>query len=251
MNILILGATGILGPQVVKNLENKHHLRLTDITDRYETDHEYRVLDISNPKEVMAAAESMDVIVNLAVNRTDRQHAFDANALGCHNVMMAAVRHGIRKVVNTGPDWAIWGPSYATLDFDLTVDAPPQPGTRLYAITKSLGLEICRVFTENHDVFVISLLFPHIHTYPPYEGGVVSDDAALQFRRSQGLTLDHPDTAAAIRRAVDIEPRHLPSRFEVFNVIAGVPHRRYSPEKTKRILGWEPANRLEELWQKR
>ena len=36
---------------------------------------------------------------------------------------------------------------------------PPQSGTLLYAPTKSLGHEVCRVFTEHHDIHVLNFLF--------------------------------------------------------------------------------------------
>ena len=40
MKVLILGANGMLGPHVVKALEGRHELRLTDIND-LDSPHEY------------------------------------------------------------------------------------------------------------------------------------------------------------------------------------------------------------------
>ena len=81
--------------------------------------------------------------------------------------MTAAVRHGIRRVINTGPHFTIAGPSYEAFDNDLGPDIPPQPGTNLYGLTKSLGLEMCRVFTDNHDVFASHTNFMQ-HARPSY-----------------------------------------------------------------------------------
>ncbi len=41
MKVLLIGANGMLGPHVVKALEDVHQLRLTDIKDAPETAHEY------------------------------------------------------------------------------------------------------------------------------------------------------------------------------------------------------------------
>ena len=107
MNVLMLGANGMMGPHVVKALEGEHTLRVTDINDLEDTPHEYFKLDISSLDKVVAAAEGMDAIINLAVLRPDRQLAFDVNARGCYNVMVAALQHGIRRVINTGPEQSI------------------------------------------------------------------------------------------------------------------------------------------------
>ena len=99
MNVLILGATGQLGPYVVKALEEKHTLRLTDINEVVDTPHEYMQVDVSDIDAVATVAEGMDAIINLSVLRWDPKLAFDVNARGCYNAMSAAVKHGIRRVI--------------------------------------------------------------------------------------------------------------------------------------------------------
>jgi nucleoside-diphosphate-sugar epimerase len=82
----------------------------------------------------------------------------EVNMGGCWNIMSSAVRHGIRRVINTGPHFTIDGRSYETFDFAISPEGPPQPGTQLYALTKSLGHEICRIFTEHHEIYVLNYL---------------------------------------------------------------------------------------------
>ncbi|MCZ6765940.1 MAG: NAD(P)-dependent oxidoreductase [bacterium] len=246
MNVVVYGANGMLGPHVVKSLESDHTLLLTDINDLEDsplegTTHEYRKVDASDFDAVVAAAEGMDAIVNLSVLRHDRQIAFDVNARGCYNVMTAAVEHGIRRVVNTGPHFTIAGPSYERFDYQIGTDMPPQSGTNLYAHTKSLGQEICRVFTENHDVYVLTLLFYNFR-FP--------DDHAGEGQDFTPFTVTWCDAGEAFRPALDIELEALPSRCEIFNIFADLPHNRFSNEKTKRILGWKPTDNLERFWRK-
>ena len=138
MKVVIYGGNGELGPYVVRALEAEHTLRITDIND-LDTPHEYLKVDVADQRAVVEAANGMDAIINLSVLRWDRKIAFDVSAMGCYNVMTAAVEHRIRRVINTGPHYTIAGPNYEDLDVDIGPDVPPHPGTGLYAHTKVSG----------------------------------------------------------------------------------------------------------------
>ena len=241
MNVLILGANGQLGPHVIKALEGEHTLRLTDINELVETPHEYFKLDVSNLDGVVAAAEGMDAIVNLSVLRRDRQLAFDVSARGCYNAMTAAVRHGIPRVINTGPHFTITGPTFEDFDYLIGPDVPPQSGTLLYALTKSLGQETCRVFAENFDVHVLTLLFYNFRD---------PDDHSEDGQDFTPYSVTWGDAAEAFRAALNVDSSRLASRCETFLVFADIPHQKFSNEKVKRVLGWRPTNQLEQFWKK-
>ena len=239
--VVVFGANGQLGPHVVSALEGDYELYLNDVKDDMDTDHDYRRVDVSDIDEVLAAAEGMDAIVNLSVLRWDRQLAFDVNARGCFNVMTAAVKHGIRRVINTGPHYSIAGPTYETLDYEIGPDIPPQPGTGLYAISKSLGQEICRIFTQVHDIHVIMLLFYNFR-YP--------DDHSADGQDFTPFSVTWGDAGHAFRHALAIDDDELSSKCEVFNIFADIPHQRFSNEKAKRVLGWQPTDTLDQFWRK-
>ena len=191
MNVLVLGANGYLGPHVVKVLEREHTLRLTDINDLDDTPHEYFKLDVSDLDAVVAAAEGMDAIVNLSVLRQDRQLAFDVSARGAYNMMVAAVEHGIRRVINTGPHFTVAGPTYERIDYEIGPDVTPQPGTNLYALTKSLGQEACKVFSDNHDIYVLTLLFYNF--FDPSDTSRYGQDVTpYHAQPSRGMTQPRP-----------------------------------------------------------
>ena len=239
MNILLLGATGYLGPHVIAALEGRHTLRLTDVKQRPDTAHEYRVVDAGNLDQVVAAAEGMDAIVNLSVMRHDRKLAFDVNTRGTYNALAAAVEHGIKRVINTGPFFAATGPTYERYDFDIHEDVPPQPGTLLYAMSKGLGEEMCRIFANYHDMYVMSLLFYHFR----YETNRPNDEPEFK-----PFTVTWNDTSALFRLAAEIDLDKLPSRYEAFFVSADFPHRQFSNEKVKRVFGWQPTHNFERFW---
>jgi len=248
MNVLILGANGMLGPHVVPALEARHRLRLSDIND-LDTPHEYLKVDVADVDQVIAAAEGMDAIINLSVLRTDRKLAFDVSARGCYNMMTAALQHGIRRIINTGPFYAITGPTYERFDHLIGPDVPPQPGTFLYAHSKSLGHEITRVFAEHHDVYVMNLLFYMFldaEEQPSESGSPIANLG----HDLVPFTVSWRDAATCFGNALDIELERLPSRCEVFFVSADLPHQKFSNDKARRLLGWEPQDKLDQFWKK-
>jgi nucleoside-diphosphate-sugar epimerase len=173
--VLVLGAAGPLGSATSAELRDRgHQLRLTDIGPLSELvseqdgpkpiatqpPHEERVVDITDPVAVAAAAQDVQAIVNCTVIRGDPVEAFRVNVLGAYNVMTAAVDLGIRHVVHTGPAMTLADhPAGYTDDTALASDLPPRPGDNLYFVTKFLALEICRVFAEHHAIACPILLF--------------------------------------------------------------------------------------------
>ena len=247
MNVLILGGNGRMGPWVVDALAGRHTLRVTDINDPPRSfPHEYRRLSVADLDGVVAAAAGMDAIVNLSVLREDRLQAFEVNLQGNYNLAMAAAEHGIRRIVNTGPHFQLAGPQFEDWDFDLNPDMPPQPGTRLYALTKALGQEVLRVCSEQHDLYVQTLLFMHmLHPGTWLPGRTEPGAKALLGRDlNRAFTIAWPDTGTAVRAALEVELAKLPSRCETYFVFAPIPHRKFSSDKITRILGWQPTYHL-------
>lgn len=240
MKVLILGANGNLGPHVVKALEPYYQLRLADIKP-LETKHELVLFDVADLDQMLKAAEGMDAIINLSVLRHDRQLAFDVSTLGSYNMMRAAVEHGIRRVINTGPHFVLAGPTYENYDFMINPDIPPHPGTNLYALTKSLGQEICRVFTQNYDVYVLCYLFYIFRD--PNDPAVGTDLTPFSISWS--------DAAEAFRLGLEIDLVNLPSKNEAFFIFTDLPHNKFSNIKAKKILGFSPKDDLGKLWHKK
>ena len=248
MRVLILGGNGMLGPWVIKALDGRHEIRVTDITEKPEgLKHEYVQLSADDLDGVVRAAEGVDCIVNLSVLREDRKLAFDVSTRGNYNMMVAAHTHGVRRVINTGPHYQLAGPQYEEWDHDLNPDMPPAPGTRLYAHSKALGQEIVRVFAERHGITALTLLYYNMkHTWnlggpervPDYHDDMTPYSTAW------------PDCGTAIRCAVEVPEERLASNCETFFVLPNLPHRKFRNDKITRVLGWRPRYHSEALWNK-
>jgi nucleoside-diphosphate-sugar epimerase len=249
--VLVLGAGGPLAAATARALAPSYVLRLTDVRTLPEAaegprqsegaplpavlppPHEHRRVDVTDLGQVVDAADGMDAIINCTVVRP--------HCLGAYNVMRAAVAAQIRRVVHTGPLQVSseWPAGYAW-DFDVPDDAPGRSGGWLYGHTKLLGQEVVRLFAEAHDLEVPALYFSAFvdpATARPRLGGV------------HPMSISWDDSAEAMRRALEVPS--LPSPFEIFHILADLPHGKYSSAKARRVLGWSPRDSLHHLWARR
>lgn len=233
MNVLVLGANSRLGPHVVRSTEDDHTLRLADVTDIQSDRHETLRVNLGSLDDALTATRGIDVVVNSTVERQDRRVAFDVNTRGCYNLMRASVENGVKRVINTGPHFAVAGPSYETFDYEMVPDMPAHPGVGLYAHSKGAGQEICRIFAMCHNVEVLMLLFYNFRDHNDHERGA-NHPFAVSWR----------DAGEAVKHAVAVASERLASQCEVFNIHA-VPHGTFQNDKAKRVLGWVPED---DLW---
>lgn len=112
MNILVIGAAGRLGTEVVRLLgeSGEHTLRLGDIRE-IETEHEFLHCDVLNPHELIPAMKGMDVVFSAHVGGprgrfdapADRLRVssgrFEVLVMGVFNIMQGAALVGVPKVV--------------------------------------------------------------------------------------------------------------------------------------------------------
>lgn len=258
--VVVFGAGGPLGAVTSRVLDSSYQLRLTDlraiadIAARNEPQspgaplptppkppHEAWEVDVTDPDQVMRACEGMDAIINCTVIRPDLEQAFRVNCIGAYNIMRAAVAHQIRRVVHTGPlqvssEW----PAGYGMDFDVPDEAPGRAGGWLYGHSKFLGQEVVRLFAEAYDLEVPALyfcIFVNPETARPRPGGV------------HPMTISWEDAGLAMRRALEVPA--LPSPFEIFHILADLPHGRYSSRKAQQLLDWRPRDTLAHLWARR
>jgi len=257
--IVIFGAGGPLGAVTTACLKDNHRLRLTDVRPLSEIaaappqsegaplpapsqpPHEERIVDVTDADAVRAAVEGMDAIINCTVVRNDPVQAFRVNTLGAYNVMQAAVAADIRRVVHTGPVLTLAPyPTGYSDDRDVGSDVPPRPGDNLYFVSKLLGQEIVRIFAEWHGIACPTLLFCTF----------VNPEVAVRQAHPPGpFAISWADSGRAMAAAVRV--RELPAPFAIIHILADAPHDRYRNDAARHILGWEPRDRLDQLWYRR
>lgn len=259
--VVIFGSGGPLAATAALELAPHYQLRLTDVKplatiiaegprrDQHPgaplavslaAPHDEMVVDVTDAAQVLAACAGADAIVNCTVVRHHVAGSFSVNVVGAYNVMQAAVTHGIRRVVHTGPfQLGLGGGAGYSWDTLVGDDVPARPGSAMvsYLHTKYLGQEVCRIFAEAYQLETPALLF--------------CDFADLVYHRPHDASV-HPftvtwgDAARAIRCA--LETPTLPSPFELLHINADLPHGVFPNEKAKRMIGWQPLDALESWW---
>ncbi|HEY6738069.1 MAG TPA: NAD(P)-dependent oxidoreductase [Actinopolymorphaceae bacterium] len=252
--ITVFGAAGPLAAATVPHLAGDHVLRLTDALplaelakrppqspgaprlDPVRPPHEEQVSDLTDADAVLSAAAHSDCLVNCAVIRHEPVGAFGVNVIGAYHTMRAAVAHGIRRVVHTGPTLVLLGhPVGYAEDHDVSEDAPPRAGDNLYFLTKLLAQEICRIFAEEHQIACPMLLYC-----------AFVDPATPPRWAMHPFAVSWNDAGRAMAAAATV--RALPTPTPVLHVLAPSPHGRFRSSAVREVLGWEPLDRLEQLW---
>jgi nucleoside-diphosphate-sugar epimerase len=221
--VLLLGASGLIAPNITAYLDPHYDLTLVDIKPH---PHGRPVghVDVTDYEQVREAVRGMDAIMNYTVNRPDPVLGFKVNSLGAWHVMKAAAAQGIKKVLHSGPQSV--RPGY---DFDFDIDdAPPIVGTGYYGITKLLGREICRVYARTYQIQTISFVFNGLGPNP-------TEAVAGDFPT---FTVTWEDLAHACRLALEVES--VPGYFQEFNLHSYLGHEKYLLDKSRRLLGFEP-----------
>ncbi len=258
--VVMFGAGGPLAAISARALERDHVLRLcdkrplTDIVDDarpqsrgaplprlLDAPHEIRQVDVTDYAQVLDATLGVDAVINMTVIRPDPVEAFRVNTLGAYNVIRAAVECGIRRVVQTGPQQVTnTMPGGYWSDSDLPSDVPPRPGVALYFISKFLGQEIMRIFAQEHDLEVPTLVFGPF-TNP--------EDCEPDDLGCYPFLVSWADAAEAVRGALRAPSFARP--FEIFHILADLPHGRYQNSRAKEALHWQPRDSLDVHWRRR
>lgn len=238
MRILITGAGGYIGRHLGGSLETEHVLRLADLQPPGD-DPRWFQLDVTDLSQCIAATQGIDAVVHLAIatghegdfeGDSCNQRRFDVNVKGTWNVLEAARRAGVKRVVYTSSIMVTWG--YPPPDM-IPGNAPPRPaGT--YALTKTLAESICESFARNHGMSIVCLRIPK---------PIDLDDPHWKARPIRPQWVAFPDLIQAYCLALTAPD----IGFEIVTVVGDSSKCRWELDRAKRVLGYRPAIRLEDL----
>lgn len=232
--VLLLGASGLVAPHIIPGLEPYYNLRLADIKP-HPDGRPVLSVDMTVYEQVREACRGMDAIMNFTVLRDDPVQSFAVNIRGAYHVMKAAAELGIKKVLHTGPQLIDGGYGH---DFDVD-DVPPMPGTGYYGITKYLSVEVCKIYARAYGIQTVCFLFAGLGPKPTER---------VSGRDFPPFTIVWEDLVHACCLALEIDS--VPNNFQAFNMHSYPSHGKYLIDKARRILRYEPLERVENYFKR-
>jgi len=236
ITVLITGAAGGIGQVLWNGLPDEVTCIGLDLqsTPAAQT-HVGNCTDAAVLDRVLTLSAPVDAIVHLAADpRVESPWAavHGAGIEGTRQVLAAAVRHGVPRVVYASSNHVVGG--YEADDPlpgqngrpRLTAQAPPRPDS-LYAVGKLAGEALGRFHAEQHGLRVVCLRI----------GSVRAHDDPTRGDRLRRTWLSHRDlihlTVCSLRAAVD---------FGIYYGVSANTHRMWSLANAHADLGYVPAD---------
>lgn len=258
MKVLITGACGFIGRNLITELESQgHELRLVDMTrpedatiwqgaaDRAHmplvTDWPFVQTEITDEAAMLEACAGMDAVINLAGEPRGLPeiavHTFRSNALGTFVAINAAYQAGVRRFMCASSInaygtffWRLSGnpAPYTSLPLDETFSPVPEDP---YSLSKLVNEETCAAYHRAYGMTGIAFRFAGVWDQDRYDQ-VLADGLQPTTAWSDDLYqwVHVQDIVRGIRQA--LEKSDLPG-FGVYTLGAGDTSR---PEPTMELL---------------
>jgi nucleoside-diphosphate-sugar epimerase len=165
MNVLVTGGAGFIGSALAQALiEQGHAVRVLDnlLTGREEvvpSEAHFLKCDIRELEAITAASQGIDIIFHQAAFKSvpksidDPFLAETCNGLGTLNVLLAAKRQGVRRVIYASSS-SVYGESEG-IKHEGMLTNPLSP----YAVSKLAGEHYCRVWALINGISTVSLRY--------------------------------------------------------------------------------------------
>lgn len=176
-NVLVTGAGGLLGGYAVAELKDRCQVSGLDLLPAEGIPHV--VGSIEDPDAVARACEGIDAVVHIAARPNvwsgSGREIVQTNAVGTWNVLEAAEKAGVKRVIVTSSDsvigYTVFEGAMIPPDY-LPVDAGhPRRPTDPYALSKKLCEDMARSFADRGRLEV-TVLRPVYVLYPEFEAEV-------------------------------------------------------------------------------
>ena len=244
MRVLLTGAAGFVGKAVKEVLRREHEVRLMDIV-LMPSEPDMVVGDVANFSTVSDAVAGMDAVVHLAMAGEPGSYEtpeipMRTNVLGTANVLEAARRVGIRRIVHMSSGAVVTGYSRDTF---IHVELPYK-FSGMYCMTKALQEHVCRQYASEYGMTVVAL-----RPWSVVDGPTMTakDGLPLTYNNVFFGLVSRYDLAEACNLGLFADL----VGFQPFHIMATDEGERwFDLERTRRVLGWWPRETFARLKEK-
>ncbi len=233
--VLLLGATGRIGPSLIGEYLKEHQTDYEIIIGIHKRGEHYglktRKFSLTSIPTLKKAMKGMDVVVNLAAQSNPEasfEEVLEPNIIGSYNVFEAARQAKIKRVIFASSVHAIRG--YA-LGETVRHNYIPKP-TDFYGASKVWGESLCYIYSEHHDMSCLAIRI----------GAYVSDDLKQKVcleRENFDYIISQRDMLQLIHKCI-MAPKELK-----YAILAGISnnHNKYMDlEYTMKTVGYKPKD---------
>jgi nucleoside-diphosphate-sugar epimerase len=227
MKILVTGGSGLVGKYIVDALLRRNHMvGIADLVPPNDERARYHRVDVLDLPALTHVMKEYDTVVHAAgiphPLNDPAERVFHVNVNGTFNVLEAAARNGIHKVVFTSSESTL-GFAFMTepmMPLSIPIDErhPLRPQDP-YGLSKVIGEQICRTYSARCGIRTVCLREPWIWVPEPepvaFYRTLVS--GYRQWHKNLWTYVHVFDVAEAHCLAVE---KDLPERHEVFFITA-------------------------------
>ena len=244
-NILITGATGLIGTATIAHLKNRYNL--SALNRRPVTTIPCHRADITDLKAIEPAFKNIDTVIHLAAHIGNDHRAIQhANIQGTTNIFESSLNAGVRRIIFASSGSVVGGygqhaPYKELLAGDysaigetwpmLTHESPLRP-TGLYAASKVWGEELARAFADAGHSSVLCLRF-----------GRVNPENRPTQAREYAVWCSHRDAVQSIEKCIEA-PLELP--FDIFFINSDNKYGYRDLGHARQIVYFVPEDRAED-----
>jgi NAD+ dependent glucose-6-phosphate dehydrogenase len=255
VRLVLTGAAGLLGSHLLGALDGEHEVVPLD---RLAVDHPRAVTgdltDLPLLERSFAGARAVLHFAGASAVRSDWEAVLESNVVGMRNVLEAARRSGVERVIWASSNHAVGGYEMAggveSYRGGVLVDRSSQPWPdSLYGVSKLFGEALARWYSDAHGLRTLGLRIGACVPDDDWEGiarraAANADDPWLRLpdveayrERFAAMFLSRRDLVQLVRRGLEADY----ACAVVFGVSAN-PARFHDLEEARRVLGYVPQD---------
>jgi NAD+ dependent glucose-6-phosphate dehydrogenase len=226
--VLLTGAAGFIGRMLREHWGSRFDLRLADVRELEDSEHESLVFDCSDYDGMKAACEGVETVIHLAADPSMQAEFYDSllhrNVIATYNAFQAAHECGCKRIVFASSINAILGHEDIT---PVPADSSVYP-VNVYGATKCWGEALGRVYAHTHGLSSIMVRI-----------------GSPRFEQDGDWDPDKPSWGISPRDTAQLFARCIEAEDVDFAIVSGVSNHKIpwmDLDVNRKVLGYEPED---------